>query len=441
MSTPSIDTAMQQVVSTFVEDAMAAADPKLGLELRRFSKGIRQRFRIVWSGSSNLLTRILVFLWNPDILLHFFGVSNGAVMWDANHSSIQQIVENIHAQRGKIKEIVIYAHGANRVEDAFVVRWVQQRFGPLLDAGIYFIAVGWNSDPLRSARNTVHGPNRARWRHRNRYLRWVLGRLGERMSEFFGNRAKYFKNRCGWINSYFQLLDDSVIREIWSTITKEARVANTGKDQYALSRTERFFLWFSGLFDRKLPLVTNDKLRQKGPLPFLLDALYQARQSAGPMPGIHLIGHSAGTVLLEGLTSYALKAGIPITSATLWGAGTDMHQFHATYGAALQAHLLQRAVIININRFDESEAADSNSILLTLQRSAKPDEAITGLARNVEADPGMQTLMEAGKVFHIVSGQSAHGRPLCSCVCHSHFDDDLDCWQTTMRLILTGSGN
>jgi hypothetical protein len=426
----------------FAMAALADPSPVFKPELRLFGKGLRARFDRINRGSSNLLTRLVTAIWNPDILLHLLGISNGRIMFDLNHSSITQIINNIRAQQSKVKAIVIYAHGANRVEDVFVARWVQARYGPLLDAGIYFIAIGWNSDPLRATRNSMFGPLGKRLQFRNAFLRWMLGRLGERLGQFIEIRKQAFRNQCGWVNSLFQLLDDRTIRSIWSVIEREAKIGTTGQKQFVDNWQQQLARLWGTLFERHPDPIPLQKVEQKGPMGFLLDALHatQTTWRGSPPPDIHLIGFSAGSVLCEHAVEYAMSQSIPLASATLWAPGTAMHRFHASYGEALSKGVLGRCVLLNINERVESEEAESNSILLTLQRSAKPGEDIVGLARSVTASNELQDWIKAGRVVHITSEQVFAGRPLCSCFCHSDFDDDPNTFHTTMRLILAQSG-
>jgi len=175
---------------------------------------------------------------------------------------------------------------------------------------------------------------------------------------------------------------------------------------------------------------------------------------------VHLIAHSAGSILLAPLVEHLSKPisagglGVPVTSCTLWAPACTMALFDGTYAPAIRDGRIGRTALYTLT--DEAEQDDHcariyNKSLLYLVSNAfearpriplvRPDGVpLLGMAKFVERHRTLGRLIRDGRVRWVqapntlpvgtpgASGSSAHGA----------FDDDQATVLSTLGFILDG---
>ena len=182
--------------------------------------------------------------------------------------------------------------------------------------------------------------------------------------------------------------------------------------------------------------------------------------AARPELEIHLVGHSAGSVLLAPLLRLLTTPrahgglGLNVASCTLWAPACTMALFDSHYAPALEAGTLQRLALFTLT--EHAEASDRcadvyHQSLLHLVSHAlesrpripwlRPDGVpLLGLARDIRRHEGLARAMEEGRVRWIES-PNAHpaGQPGASATAeHGGFDDDPATLHSTLRFIVGG---
>lgn len=379
----------------------------------------RGKLNLVWKGSSTILARLYAAIRDPNIMLHFLGISHSHIMWDRDKSSLKQILENVKSHLDGIEHVVIYAHGANQVDSIFLAQWLQRRYAILLKAKIYLIGISWNSDPYRAARNAAPGGSFANYTYYVAYIRWLMGRLFERLGQLWDMRTIEFNNKCGRVNSLFKLWDDATIKSIWDNIAHEARAAT----QSAINSSNKL----QPNLQNEAGIMTELLLQ--------LNSLINSEELTKKVK-LHFIGFSAGGVFCEWLVRFTNSASIPVASVTLWGSGSTIRDFPESFGRMLDNNILRRVHLFSLNQNDESEEKNSNSILLKLDHLASDEGHILGLARNVQDSVYLNAKIQSRQLIHLKSGQTINNIPVCGAICHADFDDDASTFESTFRLIV-----
>jgi hypothetical protein len=138
---------------------------------------------------------------------------------------------------------------------------------------------------------------------------------------------------------------------------------------------------------------------------------------------VHVVGHSAGSVLLGpfldllthpgGIESGPLAGqrghGVRVKTATLWGAACTMDLLRGCYLDALRQERLGHLALVHLSDAWERRGTVSplygKSILYMIHASLEPQPAtpIAGLQVSVEADPEVRELEAAGRISLVVA--------------------------------------
>jgi len=188
-----------------------------------------------------------------------------------------------------------------------------------------------------------------------------------------------------------------------------------------------------------------------------------------PSVELHLVGHSAGSILLaplaqlltaEGLVAEGPAAsmqgiGQRIASLTLWAPAMTMALFEQTFAPALQAGRIGHGALFTLT--DRAEQDDHcarvyNKSLLYLvahafeaqarswvRREHRHGTPLLGMARFIEAHGGIRDLLATGRLDWIqapVQGVPPHAADGSAATSHGAFDDDPETLQATLCRIL-----
>jgi hypothetical protein len=190
---------------------------------------------------------------------------------------------------------------------------------------------------------------------------------------------------------------------------------------------------------------------------YFVDQL-QAYATAHPDLEVHLVGHSAGSVMLAGAVDCLVAAGIPIRSMQLMGGAISIDEFQREVlgnlaGAANPGGMLKWFTAYDLDDKHELDdvcpgpplpAVYHKSLLYFVARSLEPapnafEEAMVGLYRSATGpmpSNGAQTLVDLiGGPANLVEAPTADSAPLDSrskALGHGDFDDD----EQTMTSVL-----
>lgn len=177
-----------------------------------------------------------------------------------------------------------------------------------------------------------------------------------------------------------------------------------------------------------------------------------ALHSAGEIDEIHLVGFSAGAVMLAPLVELLAQANVPIESCTLWAPALAMTLFDRYYRPALEtpgkivrfglytlsdvaeqaddcAHLYHKSLLYLVSGAFEARAhvpgISAGEPLLGLQRDVAKDQALTAMLR------------QAGREWIIAPETKSPSRSQCRN--HGKFDDDCATRTSTLRRIVNSA--
>ncbi len=133
-----------------------------------------------------------------------------------------------------------------------------------------------------------------------------------------------------------------------------------------------------------------------------------ALAASDPQLEIHLVGHSAGSILLAPLLTYLIAKGIKLSTCSLWAPACTVSLFQQHYLPAIKAKKIAELALFTLT--DQAEQDDDcariyNKSLLYLVSNAfektvripllRPQgEAILGMEKFIEADVGLAELFD-----------------------------------------------
>jgi len=181
-----------------------------------------------------------------------------------------------------------------------------------------------------------------------------------------------------------------------------------------------------------------------------LKTLSQQTQALGKRLEIHLVGHSAGSILHAGLVKQLIDNGLPIDSCTLWAPACTVELFNQNYLEPIQTKQIRRFNLFVLS--DKAEQDDNcariyNKSLLYLVSNAFEDKAripgfrdgepILGMHRYL--DKSLLRLFKANGRNQLVvapGGDGAASGPTSEARRHGDFDDDWMTVASTFALIV-----
>ena len=243
-----------------------------------------------------------------DLRPHIISLgNNGQLRTDGTYGTseddVAEIFSHIARQPSGRQRLLLYAHGGLVPEDSAIQKVADLRKA-LLDAGVYPLSLIWKTDFWTTLSNILQDA------------------VSRRRPEGFLDATKDFM---------LDRLDDALeplARTIggrlqWSEMKENATLASTAGLRVVLDHVSR------------------------------LKARFPALE-------IHLVGHSAGSILLGGLLAAMTKKGsqsrVPVTSCTLWAPACTIDVYRQQYLPAIQSGQLRRFALFTLT--DKAERDD-----------------------------------------------------------------------------------
>jgi len=171
--------------------------------------------------------------------------------------------------------------------------------------------------------------------------------------------------------------------------------------------------------------------------------------------GVHIVGHSAGSIFHAPLVTELARLGVPIESCTLWAPACTLSLFKEHYLPLINGKDIKRFALFTLSEKAERDDDCANiyhkSLLYLVSHAfeAKPripafrdGEPLLGLARCVKADADLQALFKTSHAEHVIGPNNVvlGSAQACGARHHGDFDDDAATVQATLRRIIDGKG-
>ena len=217
-----------------------------------------------------------------DLRPHIISLGNNGLLrtdgtYGTSAADVKEIFDHVAGQAKQRPHLLLYAHGGLVAEDSAIQKVADLR-GPLLDAGVYPIAFIWKTDFWTTLKNILEDS------------------IAKRRPEGFLDSSKDFM---------LDRLDDA-LEPLAATIGGKAEWDEMKQNAIAASETG-------------------------GGLALVADLLTTLKQRF-PALKIHMVGHSAGSILLGGLVARLAKAGaspFAIDTCTLWAPACTVDLYRA----------------------------------------------------------------------------------------------------------------
>lgn len=344
--------------------------------------------------------------------------NDGRLATDGTYATNQNDIANIVKRFEEITEtwteprLVLYAHGGLVPASSAVAQAARMR-SEFLNNNIYPIFFVWNTDWYSTLENLISDV----------YNRWAAEGPAGGPLDFLADRT-----------------DDLI-----ENIARTTRVAGAG--------------WA----EIKENGIRATDLKQGGAR-VLADALASSKRKRDFE--IHLVGHSAGSILHAALAKYVGTTsssaapvrgrglGLAISSCTLWAPAATIDLYKKTYLGLLQRGRLQSLSLFALR--DDAEKDDSagpyqKSILYLVSNALeerrripffRPDgEAILGMEKFINGSQAVHGLIEAGKIETIITptgSENVRLRGRSQAKTHVGFSSDRDTLKATILRITGG---
>lgn len=361
-----------------------------------------------------------------DIRPHVISIGNDGVLnprgdIGTSPQTVREILENDFPRitnGWKKKRLVLYAHGG-LVGQADALQLVSEYRKAMLDAECYPLTFIWKTDYWSTLANML--ADAARRRRPEGFLDSAKDFMLDRLDDALEPIARQLTGKAAW-----------------SEMKENALLATVGKD---------------------------------GGARIVADALAKLVSEQGVE--LHVVGHSAGSILHAPLLQYlssvgAIRSGplagaglkglgLPVASCSLWAPACTVALFKETYLPVLQSRKVGRFSLFTLT--DKAEQDDNcariyNKSLLYLVSHAfeekaripliRPDgEAILGMAKSIEQDADLSALFGSGKADWV---SAPNNEPIGSAVAsaarhHGDFDNDEATVRATLARITGKAGD
>lgn len=344
-------------------------------------------------------TRSYVFC---DLRPHIISLGNDGALraggtYGTSEEDVREIFDHI-ASRSDHNHLLLYAHGGLVGEDSAIQKVADLR-GGLLDQGVYPLSLIWATDAWTTLRNILRDA------------------VSRRRPEGFLDDAKDFM---------LDRLDDALEpvargiggKALWDEM-KENAVRASEKGGGLLT-----------VLDQVVRLKARNKALK-----------------------VHMVGHSAGSILLGGLVRAMGARGIPVETCTLWAPACTLEFYRKNYLPAIRNGSLSRFAVFTLTDRAEQDDHCANiyhKSLLYLVAHAfeetmrQPTFRRKGDAPGGESILGMQKWIEHGLTkaerpedWVRSPNDAAMGqRDAARAIAHGSFDDDEATLKATLARIL-----
>ncbi|SHG75399.1 C1 family peptidase [Massilia sp. CF038] len=313
----------------------------------------------------------------------------------------------------KRKSLLLFAHGGLVGEAAAVQRVAEYRRA-LMEAGVFPLALMWHTDYWSTVTNVLQDAVR------------------RRRPEGLLDRAKDFM---------LDRLDDALEplaralsgKMAWSEMKENALAASSGQ----------------------------------GAVRLVLDHLLKLKETF-PDLELHLVSHSAGSIILAPLVQLwttagsiargpmqgRVGAGLPLATCTMWAPACTVKLFDDSYRPAIESRAIANFSLFCLN--DKAEQKDDcaniyNKSLLYLVSNAFEDSAripgfregvpILGMEKTIRADEGLKTLFATSNAQLVVAPNNDGPESMAASTARKHgdFDDDAATVRSTFMRILASA--
>src|SRR5262245_55173428 len=245
-----------------------------------------------------------------DLRPHIVSLGNNGLLrtegtYGTSAEDVKEIFEHVAEQVGTRRHLVLYGHGGLVAEDSAIQKIADLRV-PMLEAGIYPISIVWKTDFWTTLKNILEDA------------------VSRRRPEGFLDASKDFM---------LDRLDDA--------LEPLARVIG-GKSQWDEMKENAIAASQPG-----------------GGLALVADLLRDLTKRF-PSLRIHLIGHSAGSILFGGLVQRLANGGskaVPIETCTLWAPACTMDVYLNQYLPSIRSGAMRRFTLFTLT--DKAERDDT----------------------------------------------------------------------------------
>lgn len=334
-----------------------------------------------------------------DLRPHIISLGNDGLLrtegtYGTSAADVDEIFAHVDEQATKRQHLLLYAHGGLTAEDSAIQKVADLR-GPLLEAGVYPLSLVWKTDFWTTLTNILRDS------------------VARRRPEGFIDATKDFM---------LDRLDDA--------LEPLARAVG-GKSQWDEMKENATLA--SGPGGGLLHVAKNLAVLVK----------------ANPGLKIHMVGHSAGSILLGGLLTRLAK-GVTIETCTLWAPACTMDVYRKQYLPAIRSKQIRSFGLFTLT--DKAERDDtcariyhksllylvSHAFEARLRRpSFRPNEddssePLLGMAKCVERLPKSERPAD----WVLAPNGRSTGRDASTATAHGAFDDDQATLQATLARIL-----
>lgn len=243
-----------------------------------------------------------------DLRPHIVSLGNNGLLrtegtYGTSAADVKEIFEHIAEQAKERQHLLLYAHGGLVAEDSAIQKVADLR-GPLLDAGVYPVSLIWHTDFWTTLKNVL------------------TDAIAKRRPEGFLDSSKDFM---------LDRLDDA--------LEPLARVIG-GKSQWEEMKENAI------------------AASQPGGGLALMSELLADLTRRFPGLRIHLVAHSAGSILFGGLIERLARGGaVPIETCTLWAPACTMAVYRGQYWPSIKSGHIKDFALFTLT--DKAERDDS----------------------------------------------------------------------------------
>lgn len=301
-------------------------------------------------------------------------------------------------------KLMIYGHGG-LVGEGTAIQRLSEFMGPCLERNVFPIVVSWNSDGWTTITNILKESFAPRSK-----------------DGIFVDALDYMLDR---LDDTLEPLARPLGKRMWDEMKNNALLATM--------RTAEMFC--------------SDGKQEEGGLRIFLAQLFSYLQNAGKPVQVHLVGHSAGSILLapvvemfnywKAVCQAEQKTFTPITSCTLWAPACTTDLFERYYRPALNEKTLQSLNLFTLS--DQVEQDDNcaklyNKSLLYLVSNSFEERPrvegatgtpILGMSKFIKNNPSFSDILRKGENWIISPNDAAVGTQGASRASgHGAFDND-----------------
>ena len=326
-----------------------------------------------------------------DLRPHIISVGNNGLLrtegtYGTSAEDVKEIFAHVAEQVNTRPHLLLYAHGGLVAEDSAIQKVADVR-APLLEAGVYPISIIWKTDFWTTLKNILSDA------------------VSKRRPEGFVDASKDFM---------LDRLDDA--------LEPLARVLG-GKSQWDEMKENAIAASQPG-----------------GGLALVADLLRDLTKRFRSLR-IHLVGHSAGSILFGGFVDRLLANGganaVPIETCTLWAPACTMDVYQKLYRPSIDSGAIRKFTLFTLT--DKAERDDtcaniyhksllylvSNAFESSTQKAPflreRDGEAILGMAKFVSKLPPSQRSWDW---IQAPNGSPVSSLDASTAKAHGAFDDD-----------------